>query len=153
MRFWNKNPASRPNITNNISYVGGQASVPSTAFGAQTYQIRIATQVAGSIKIDGSSVTATNADAYLCGRLPGLHSRTVCGIYFIERSHLCGHALHLLGRDTMKTFTLAEAMSEVKPKRSCSGSPTTTKSSPIGRLGVPTARQHRESSYDDQNRL
>ena len=65
MGYWEKHQSSRPNISNSIQYAGGQSSVPSTAFGPQTFQIRVSTQVAGFLKIDGSGVTATQNDMFL----------------------------------------------------------------------------------------
>jgi hypothetical protein len=51
--------SSRPIVYQNLSYAGS-ASVPSTNFGKETFQIRVVSDVAGYLTIgDGTSVSAT----------------------------------------------------------------------------------------------
>jgi hypothetical protein len=57
-------PASRNGVQNNVSVATTSTSVASTAFGAQTYQIRIAAPAACFYKVDGAP-TAAATDAYL----------------------------------------------------------------------------------------
>jgi hypothetical protein len=57
--YWNKAPSSRPIRYQNLSYAGS-ASVPSTNFSAQTYQIRVVADLGGYLTIgDGTSVSCT----------------------------------------------------------------------------------------------
>jgi hypothetical protein len=65
MSYWAKQHSSRQNIDNSILYTGNQTSTPSTAFGPQTYQIRVSTQVAGFLRIDGPAVVATASDMFI----------------------------------------------------------------------------------------
>ena len=57
--YFGKQPSSRPLRYQNLSYAGS-ASVPSTNFSAETFQIRVFADVAGYLVIgDGTSVSAT----------------------------------------------------------------------------------------------
>jgi hypothetical protein len=53
-----KQPASRPNITQVLQYLGAGATVASTNFGNATQQIRVVAEVQGWLSI-GASTTVT----------------------------------------------------------------------------------------------
>lgn len=57
-------PASRNGAQNNVAVATTSTSVASTAFGSQTYQIRIAASAACFYKVD-TAPTAAATDAYL----------------------------------------------------------------------------------------
>jgi hypothetical protein len=58
--FYNKQPSSRPGRCQVLAYAGGGASVPSTNFGPETWQIRVVSEVQGWLVIgDGSAVSCT----------------------------------------------------------------------------------------------
>ena len=57
--YWAKQPSSRPLIYQVLSFAGS-ASVPSTNFSKQTYQIRIVSDIGGWFVVgDGTSVSCT----------------------------------------------------------------------------------------------
>jgi hypothetical protein len=45
--YWQKQPSSRPIVFQALAYTGNATSVPSTNFSAQTYQVRICSEVQG----------------------------------------------------------------------------------------------------------
>jgi hypothetical protein len=57
--------AARLGITNNVTIATTSTSAASAAFGAQTYQIRVAAPAACFIKIGDGTPTATATDALL----------------------------------------------------------------------------------------
>jgi hypothetical protein len=59
MAYWQKQNSSRPIVYQFLTYGGNATSVPSTAFSAQTVQIRVCSEVQGWLQIDGSTVAAT----------------------------------------------------------------------------------------------
>ncbi len=59
MSYWTKQPASRPIIYQVLSYGGNATSVPSTNFSAQTYQIRVDSEVQGWLVIGAGSTSGT----------------------------------------------------------------------------------------------
>jgi hypothetical protein len=74
MSGWPKQDASRQGASQNVPFAAaGGASAPSTAFGPQTYQIRVSVSgtgfVAGTggarIRIDSGTPTATATDSFL----------------------------------------------------------------------------------------
>jgi hypothetical protein len=70
MSYWNKQASSRWLRSNNIAYAGGQASLPSTTFSAQTYQLRLTTQVAGYFKVGDAGTSATaNTDSFIAANV------------------------------------------------------------------------------------
>ncbi len=62
--YYPKN-SSRLGASNNVTVATTSTSAASSAFGAQTYQIRVASPAACYIKIDSNTPTATASDAYL----------------------------------------------------------------------------------------
>ena len=60
MSYWDKQRSSRPLKYQALAYGGNTTSVPSTNFTAQSYQIRVVSEVQGWLVIgDGTSVSAT----------------------------------------------------------------------------------------------
>jgi hypothetical protein len=58
--FIQKQHSSRPGRCQVLAYAGGGASVPSTNFGQETWQIRVVSEVQGWLVIgDGTSVSCT----------------------------------------------------------------------------------------------
>ena len=57
--YWGKQPSSRPIVYQFLTYGGNATSVPSTAFSAQTVQVRVASEVQGWLTFDGSGASAT----------------------------------------------------------------------------------------------
>jgi hypothetical protein len=62
--FYPINPASKNGIANNVSVATNSTAVASSAFGSQTYQIRIAATAACNYLVD-STTAATASDALL----------------------------------------------------------------------------------------
>ena len=54
-----KQPSSRPNVYQVLAYAGNATSVPSTNFSAQTYQIRVVSEVQGWLVIGNGSTSGT----------------------------------------------------------------------------------------------
>lgn len=57
--------SSRLGASNNVTVATTSTSAASSAFGAQTYQIRVAAPAACYFKIDAGTPTAAATDAYL----------------------------------------------------------------------------------------
>jgi hypothetical protein len=57
--YWGKQPSSRVLLNQTIQYLGDKASYATSAFSAQTYQLRTVAQVAGYVNFDSSTVTST----------------------------------------------------------------------------------------------
>jgi hypothetical protein len=58
--FISKQPSSRPIRYQTLAYAGGGASVPSTNFSSETWQVRVVSEVQGWITFgDGTSVSCT----------------------------------------------------------------------------------------------
>ena len=75
MSYIEKQHSSRQNINNGILYAGGQASLPTTTFSSQTWQVRVAHNITGGgyfrINSGNSAVTvATVADMFIPANAP-----------------------------------------------------------------------------------
>ena len=90
---FDKQPSSRPNVYQNISYAaaaGGTATLVSTKFHASTQHIRVLSTQAGWASVDQStgstgisSSTSGNANAVPGGSGFFIPGSTFCGEYFI----------------------------------------------------------------------
>ncbi len=70
MSYFAKQFSSRQNINNSIAYAGGQASLPTTTFNAETWQVRVCHNITGGgyFRIDsgnGGVTVATVADMFI----------------------------------------------------------------------------------------
>ncbi len=75
MSYFSKQPGSRQNINNSIQYAGGQASLPTTTFNSETWQVRVAHNITGGgyFRIDsgnGGVTVATVADMFVPANAP-----------------------------------------------------------------------------------
>jgi hypothetical protein len=61
--YWAKQNSSRPVAYQFLAYGGGTTSVPSTNFGAQTYQIRVVAEVQGWLAIGAGTTSGTTLAA------------------------------------------------------------------------------------------
>jgi hypothetical protein len=57
--YWGKQPSSRPNVYQVLAYAGNATSVPSTNFSAQTYQIRVVSEVQGWLAFGAGTTSGT----------------------------------------------------------------------------------------------
>jgi hypothetical protein len=64
--YYHKQPSARPIKYQVLAYAGGGASVPSTNFTSETWQIRVVSEVQGWFAIgDGTAVSVTAQSASL----------------------------------------------------------------------------------------
>jgi hypothetical protein len=63
--YWGKAPSSRVLLNQTIQYTGDKDTHASSAFSAQTYQVRTVAQVAGYLNFDSATVTSTPGSGVL----------------------------------------------------------------------------------------
>ena len=68
MSFHPKAPSSRPSAAQNVAT--STTSAASTAFGSQTYQVRLCSTVATSVRIGDGTPTAITTDTLLPANVP-----------------------------------------------------------------------------------
>jgi hypothetical protein len=77
---FSKAPASRPNVSQILAYLGGGATVASTNFGIATQQIRVVSEVQGWLSIGPSTtVTVGSGGIKISANSPGEYFITTPG--------------------------------------------------------------------------
>jgi hypothetical protein len=80
--FFGKQPSSRVLLNQALQYTNANTSVPSTNFSAQTYQIRVISQLAGYLAFGPGSTYGTTLAAVVQSSSLLLPASTVGGEYF-----------------------------------------------------------------------